>query len=174
MSVGIIVNFSAGAHGRLNPESRTQLAEAALRDCGVEGRIVFTRGVGSAGGLAREMIEEGATLLVALGGDGTVNDVASETVCSGLVFGIVPGGSGNGLARELWIERRPADAWRTALQGAERTIDAGEIAGRLFFNVAGLGFDASLARIFNTFERRGLQNYIMSSLRELLSYDPAH
>ncbi len=131
-------------------------------------------GVGSAGGLAREMIEEGATSLVAWGGDGTVNEVASEAVRSGLVFGIVPGGSGNGLARELGIERRPADALRTALQGAERTIDAGEIAGRLFFNVAGLGFDAYLAKIFNTFERRGLQNYIRSSLRELLSYDPAH
>ena len=176
MSVGIIVNFSAGAHRRLNPESRIQLAEAALRDCCVEGRIVFTRGVGSAGagGLAREMIKKGATSLVAWGGDGTVNEVASETARSGLVLGIVPGGSGNRLARELGIEKRPADALRTALQGAERTIDAGEVAGRLFFNVAGLGFDAHLARIFNTFVRRGPQNYIRAGLRELLAYDPVH
>ena len=172
MDVGIIINPSAGAR-RLSPETRTRLAETALDDCGVEGRIAFTHGVGSAGGLARAMIEQGATSLVAWGGDGTVNEVASETARSDLTFGIVPGGSGNGLARELGIERRPAHALRTALQGAERTIDAGEIAGRLFVNVAGLGFDAYLARVFNTFERRGPLNYIRSGLRELLAYDPA-
>ena len=173
MDVGIIINPRAGARRRLRPETRTRLAETALRDCGVEGRIAFTHGAGSAGGLARTMIEQGATSLVAWGGDGTVNEVASETVRRGVAFGIVPGGSGNGLAHELGIERRPADALRTALQGAERTIDAGEIAGRLFVNVAGLGFDAYLAGVFNTLVRRGPLNYIRSGLRELLAYEPA-
>lgn len=172
MRAGIIINPNAGRQRGLSPESRARLAEDALRECDVEGSVAFTQEVGSAGSLARGMIKQGVTTLVAWGGDGTVNEVASATARAGLNFGIVPGGSGNGLARELGIERRPADALRTALRGTKKLIDMGEISGRMFTNVAGVGFDAHLAGVFNTLARRGRAAYIRSGFRELLAYDP--
>jgi diacylglycerol kinase family enzyme len=85
---------------------------------------------------------------------------------------IVPSGSGNGLARELGIDRRPERAIAQALGAAPRTIDAGELGGRLFFNLAGVGLDAHIAACFDrdVKGRRGLSTYVRISGRELLTY----
>lgn len=92
-----------------------------------------------------------------------------------VALGIVPAGSGNGLARELGVPRRPADALRAALSGVERVIDAGELEGRLFVHGAGIGFDAHVAARFNARPagRRGLWPYLALGLRELLRYRAA-
>ena len=172
-NAGIIINPHAGAHRRVPPEVRTALAEKALAVCGITGKIAFTQAVGSAGKLARAMVVDGATTLVAWGGDGTINEVACVAVACGVPLGIVPGGSGNGLARELGIEYRPADALRTAMAGRERWIDTGTLNGRLFVNAAGMGLDAYLAGIFSRLVRRGPMAYFTVGLRELLAYQPA-
>ena len=85
---------------------------------------------------------------------------------------MVPAGSGNGLAHGLGLPVRPADALETALDGAARTIDVGELAGRRFFNVAGVGFDAAVAARFNrTGRARGLLAYVQSVAPRFLSYE---
>jgi diacylglycerol kinase family enzyme len=86
---------------------------------------------------------------------------------------IVPGGSGNGLARALGIPLNPQHAFRSALTGRGRRIDAGELDGHLFFNVAGVGLDANVARAFAaTGHSRGFARYAQLTLREVFSYRP--
>src|SRR5262249_61150088 len=80
---------------------------------------------------------------MAWGGDGTINEVASALVGSDVALGIVPAGSGNGLARELGIVQRPRRAIGDALHARPRPIDGGEGEGRDFVNTAGIGFDAA-------------------------------
>jgi YegS/Rv2252/BmrU family lipid kinase len=114
--------------------------------------------------------------VVAWGGDGTINEVASELVGTGTALGIVRAGSGNGLARELGIPSDPDQALDIALTGRERAVDAGEIEGRRFFNVAGIGFDAAMAADFNALggERRGPIRYAGVVARALFGYRAAH
>jgi YegS/Rv2252/BmrU family lipid kinase len=112
---------------------------------------------------------------MAWGGDGTINEVASALVFGDVPLGIVPAGSGNGLARQLSISRNPADAIKHAIAAEPRRIDVGEMGDRLFVNVAGIGFDAYVAWKFDEAgtRRRGLATYASISSRALLSYQPA-
>ncbi len=115
-------------------------------------------------------------LVIAWGGDGTINEVASELVGTGTSLGIVRAGSGNGLARELGIPAHPDDALDIALAGRDRDIDAGQIEGRRFFNVAGIGFDAAMAADFNRLggDRRGPLRYAGVVARALFGYRAGH
>ena len=104
-------------------------------------------------------LSRGATMCVAWGGDGTVNEVASALAFTPVALAIVPSGSGNGLARELGVPLDAVSALTVAIDGRDRIIDAGEIEGRLFFNIAGLGLDARIAHRFavNGLARRGFR-----------------
>ena len=170
MDVGIIINPVAGAGRSRSGDDRKRLAHEAIDACRVDGDVRLTDGRGSAAAIAGEMIGAGATTVVAWGGDGTINEVARAVVAVGGTLGVVPGGTGNGFARGLGIELRPRAALQTALTGAERRIDTGEIDQRLFVNVAGVGFDAHLASVFNKLPTRDALAYIGAGLRELLSY----
>ena len=139
---------------------------------GAAGTVRLTEGPGHAHELARAAVAARASLVCAWGGDGTVNEVARAVTGTGTALGIVPAGSGNGLARELGI---PADAERAltvALGRRERVIDVGEVEGRLFVNVAGIGLDAHIAARFNERHsaRRGLWPYVAIGTREILRY----
>jgi diacylglycerol kinase family enzyme len=102
-----------------------------------------------------------------------MNEAGSALAFGDTALGIIPGGSGNGLARALGISLKPARALRQAIAGKVQRIDAGEIAGRLFFNVAGIGFDAHVAHIFNhAGHRRGFVRYLGTSMVELFRYQP--
>ena len=93
---------------------------------------------------------------------------------TGIPLAIIPGGSGNGLARDLGIplDRQP-QAFTIAATGATRAIDAGDLHGSLFFNVAGIGFDARIAdRLAEPGARRGLVGYVLATVSELRSYEP--
>ena len=102
--------------------------------------------------------------------------VASELVGTSTPLGIVRAGSGNGLARELGIPPDPKQALVNALTGRDRAVDAGQIEGRRFFNVAGIGFDAAIAADFNRLggERRGPLRYAGVVARALFGYGAAH
>jgi diacylglycerol kinase (ATP) len=173
--VTVIINPVSGAHG--HPEAgrtRQWLAERALTAEGQAGSVEITAGVGHGGALAREALRRGAGLVVAWGGDGTVNEVASVLAFGPVALGIVPAGSGNGLARELGLPRDPVAALRVALRGADRRIDVGELGGRLFVNTAGIGLDAEVAARFNARAqgRRGLLPYLGLAIRALWRHEP--
>ena len=171
--VAVLINPRAGVRGRRAIGARTALARDVLRARGVDGQVLVADGRGRGREAARALAAQGVETVVVWGGDGTINEVASELVSRGVTLGIVPSGSGNGLARELGLVRDPRRALEVALGGAVRRIDAGELGGRLFFNVAGVGFDARLAAAFNAGPRRGLGGYVKAVLREVATYEPA-
>jgi YegS/Rv2252/BmrU family lipid kinase len=110
--------------------------------------------------------------VVAWGGDGTVNEIASVLAFRDVELAVIPSGSGNGLARELGVPFDPTAAFEVAIAGRTRTIDCGELDGRLFFNVAGLGLDARIAHEFAAqgMARRGLRRYVEITARELFGF----
>ena len=172
LQVAILINPRAGVRRGDAVAQRTEMSRAALRDHGSDGEVVVADGPGRGRAAARKLLEQAVETVVVWGGDGTVNEVASQLVGSGVPLGIVPAGSGNGLARELGLHMDPARALRVALQGPVRWIDAGELGGRLFFNVAGVGFDARLAAAFNARTRRGAAGYAAAAIGEAARYEP--
>lgn len=174
-NVAVIVNPISGTGGR--PEiarRRIETAARALATRGIHGDVLVTEYAGHARALVRTAIGQGATLVVAWGGDGTINEVASELAFGPVPLGVIPSGSGNGLARELRIPFDPAAAFEVALSGRERVMDAGEMDGRLFFNIAGLGLDARVAHEFasNGLVKRGFARYLAIAARELFTFQP--
>ena len=175
MDAGIIINPVAGVGHSGEVARRAALARDALKQCGIEGEVNVTNRPGHGRELAQSLVERGAATIVAWGGDGTVNEVASEVAFRGPILGIVPSGSGNGLARELKLPLRdPARALQMALRGRPRWIDAGELGGHLFFNVAGVGLDAQMAVVFNRLERRGRLRYFTAAFREIRQYESSY
>ena len=121
---------------------------------------------------AKKALEQGATRIIAVGGDGTINEVASVLVGKSIALGIIPVGSGNGLARHLNIPLNYKKAFQKALVGATIKIDVGHINNRPFFCTAGVGFDAAVAHRFANSKGRGLLNYIKATIITLFKYKP--
>ncbi len=164
MKVRAIMNPRAGVRPRGVREA-VERGRPSWRDYAVE----LTREPGHATQLAREA--------VAVGGDGTANEVARGLLGSPAALGIVPVGSGNGLARAL---RMPLQAHRAlaVLEHAQRrAIDVAFLNGQLFLNVAGIGFDAAVGQSFHEHGRRGgrrgFHGYLRLCVRELRTYRPA-
>lgn len=141
---------------------------------GFDVQVFVTERPGHARELAAAVVDQGVRTILAWGGDGTMNEVGSALAFQDATLGIIPSGSGNGLARELAIPFDPARAIDITLNGRERRIDAGELDGRLFFNVAGLGLDARVAHRFAArgLVRRGFARYVAITAHELLVYKP--
>jgi diacylglycerol kinase (ATP) len=138
--------------------------------------VFVTERSGHARQLTKAAVARGARLVMAWGGDGTINEVASALAFGEVPLGIVPAGSGNGLARQLGVSLRAADAIRHAMSAEPRRIDVGELGDRLFANVAGVGFDAHVALRFaqSGHRRRGLLTYATTSAKALTTYRPTH
>lgn len=137
-----------------------------------EVQISFTEYAGHASVLTRKALERGTDIIIAVGGDGTVNEIARAMLHSKAVLGIIPKGSGNGLARELHIpmdERRAIDL---ILKGKVSTIDCCKANGSVFFCTCGVGFDAAVSQKFAKERRRGSLTYIKSTIEEYLGYKP--
>jgi YegS/Rv2252/BmrU family lipid kinase len=136
--------------------------------------LSVTEGPGHATELARSAAEAGADLVLSVGGDGTANEVARGLLGRSAALGIVPMGSGNGLARALRIPLRPLLALDALEMGMRRAIDVGMLNGEPFLNVAGVGFDAMVSSAFHQSgragRRRGLLSYVRLSLREMARY----
>jgi len=132
----------------------------------------FTEGHGHAGKIVDQLLEEGYKKLVAVGGDGTVNEVASSLVNSNASLGIIPAGSGNGLARFLGIPLRLAHAVRVLNNDHTLLIDAGKMNGHWFFCTCGVGFDARVGHKFSKSKKRGFITYLKTILREYRNYTP--
>ena len=170
--VAAIINPTAGPSTRPRDTRRhAELARRAFAQANLTGEIVFSERTGHARELAADFVRRGFSPIIAWGGDGTVNEVASALVHQDAVMGIVPTGSGNGLARELGISLRSEHAIATAIGGVDRTIDVGELGGRLFVNLAGVGLDACVASLFNRLAGRGLLRYVQATLSTVFSYE---
>ena len=159
--------------------ARARAAQAAawLSSHGRDASNVFiTERGGHARQIALAAIARGVSTIVAWGGDGTMNEVGSALAFKDAAVALVPSGSGNGLARHLGIPFNAHAALDVAFRGRDRTIDAGEIGGRLFFNVAGIGLDARVAHRFavDGLEKRGFSRYLAITMRELARYEPDH
>jgi len=170
--VAVIINPISGAGRRPDvARQRAELATAFLHGRGVNGEVFVTERGGHARELARAALGRGATRCIAWGGDGTINETASALAFSGASLGIIPSGSGNGFSRELGIPFDTRAAFEIALGGEERVIDAGEIEGRLFFNLAGVGLDARIAHQFAAtgLVRRGFRRYLEIASGEIFA-----
>lgn len=132
----------------------------------------MTKGAGHAHAVAREALEDGTGLVIAVGGDGTINEIASAVKGTTGRIGIIPCGSGNGLARSLGIPLNVRDAVSRINGEQVETIDTGELNGRRFFNMAGLGFDAQICIRFAEDTARGFMGYVRTAFSEIVNYRP--
>lgn len=164
-----ILNPAAG--WRRSLELRKRLERAFPRH-GISCEIVLTEKPGDAFDLAKQAADHDFDLVVACGGDGTVNEVANALVGSRTALGIVPIGSVNVLARELGVPLRAADAVRAIARGSPKPIDVGCANGRYFTLMAGFGFDAEVvANVLQPIKDWiGTSAYVLSALETLAKY----
>ena len=172
MKTAIVINPVSGRRGhRANEASaRVALAQRTLQTCGVAADVALTRGPGHGTELSAAFLAAGADLIVAWGGDGTVNEVAGPLIGSRAALGIVPSGSGDGLALSLGLPFDPVRALETAFNGQTSAMDVGFIGARHFLNVAGIGFDAVVADAFNRPGKRGALRYVTQTLALVWRY----
>lgn len=163
----------------VNPISGTQGKKAILK--WIEERldrsiydysIVKTEYAGHATQIAALAVQNHVDMVVAIGGDGTINEIARSLVHTSTALGIIPCGSGNGLARHLRIPMDPKGAIDILNHGYSVCIDYGKINNIPFFCTCGVGFDAFVSLKFADSGKRGLLTYLENTLHESLTYQP--
>lgn len=172
MKIAIVINPASGRRGRRIGEgdARIALARRTLKALGLDAEVALTREPGHGSELSAAFLAAGADLIVAWGGDGTVNEVARPLIGSRAALGIVPSGSGDGLAHGLGLPADPARALEVALSGRTTAMDVGFLGGRPFLNVAGIGFDAAVGDAFNRAGKRGTLSYVSHALSLVWRY----
>lgn len=165
-SIVYIVNPHSGIAKRDNIEK--EIAATTNAD-EVDHRVIYTEYAGHAYHIASEMRDK-VDIVVAVGGDGTVNEIGSALLHSKTALGIVPSGSGNGLARELDIPMRPVTAIDVVNTGDVRNIDVIKIGDKYSLNMAGIGFDAYISHKFAKVKTRGPLQYMNLIAREYPKY----
>lgn len=137
---------------------------------GYESTLQFTQGTGHATELARQAVAEKFNLVFAMGGDGTVNETAAGLVYTNVPLGILPKGSGNGLARHLRIPLNFQRALRLLQQHEVVAMDTLLVNNHISVNVSGIGFDGLIANKFGQDGTRGLWGYTRLTMREYLRF----
>lgn len=135
-------------------------------------QIVFTEYAGHASEIARKCVEDGVDIVVAVGGDGTVNEVARALAESQTALAIVPCGSGNGLARHLMLPMNIKGALEIISKAEIHSLDYGIIDEHPFFCTCGMGFDAYISQKFANAGKRGPLTYVENVLKEGMKYEP--
>ncbi|MBQ7664407.1 MAG: diacylglycerol kinase family lipid kinase [Bacteroidaceae bacterium] len=163
----------------VNPTSGTtrkkrivEKIEAKIDNTKFDTSIRFTERAGHATQLAAEAVGEGVDIVVAVGGDGTINEVARSLVQTNTSLGIIPCGSGNGLARHLHIPLSVSSALHIINTCEIHRLDYGLCDGRPFFCTCGVGFDAFISEKFANHGKRGPISYAEIMLKEGLKYKP--
>lgn len=167
--VRFIINPISGTRGK---ESIVKLIPEYLDAERIDYDVVYTQKSGHAAQLACQATAEGIDVVVAVGGDGTVNEVARSLVHTPTALAIIPCGSGNGLARHLFIPINPIGALKILAECNIESLDYGKINGQPFFCTCGIGFDAIISQKFAEAGKRGLLTYVDNTLKEGLSYKP--
>jgi diacylglycerol kinase (ATP) len=135
-------------------------------------RIEYTQSVGHARELAQRAVEEGYRKVVVVGGDGTVNEAGQSLIGTDTMLGIIPTGSGNGLARHLKIPRDSSKALAVAEAEKFLAIDTATINDNVFLSIAGVGYDAHVAKKFAKSPKRGFFSYFRIVSQEYKGYKP--
>lgn len=163
----------------VNPISGTQGKKAILKwiderlDRSIyDYSIIKTEYAGHASQIAAAAVQDKVDIVVAIGGDGTINEIARSLVHTETALGIIPCGSGNGLARHLRIPMEPKAAIDILNQNNRLCIDYGKINNIPFFCTCGVGFDAFVSLKFADSGKRGLLTYLENTLHESLTYQP--
>lgn len=174
MSQAVVVINPLSGRGRYQDQihAHTALAQQVLGAHGLDPVVRPTTAAGDATTFAREAAAAGCGLVVVWGGDGTINEAARALAHTPVALGIIPAGSGNGLAADLRIPFEPRAALELAATGPVLAIDAGQVDDCLFFNIAGVGIDAVIAARFaeRGLRRRGAVAYLQLSTAEWLRY----
>lgn len=136
----------------------------------IESTIEFTQSPGHATELARKAVDQNADFVFAVGGDGTVNEVAQGLVGSNVAMGILPKGSGNGLARHLGLSMSFRKSLGILSVHHKQMIDTIVVNGKLSVNVSGIGFDGHVAGLFANKAKRGLIGYAKLILKEFINF----
>ena len=134
--------------------------------------IVITKYKGEATEIVRQKLIDNYQYFVAVGGDGTVNEIAKALINTKAILGIIPIGSGNGLARHLQIPLQPEKAIQIINKLKYQAIDCGLINNTPFFCTCGVGFDALIGEKFAQCKGRGLSNYVKTTIFEYFNYKP--
>lgn len=165
--IAFLFNPISGGH-RLIPV--TPLIERHVNRDLYDFCIVPTQHSGHAVELAREYAEKGYDAVFAVGGDGTVNEVGRGLIGTDTALGIIPCGSGNGLARHLGISMDPFKAVKWLNKTIITDMDYGLINGHPFFCTCGVGFDAQISMSFSKAGSRGIITYLENILKEITTY----
>ncbi len=168
-SIVFILNPVSGSHGKEDiPGIIDETLDKDIFDC----QIRLTEYAGHAAEIARECVAENIDVVVAVGGDGTVNEVARSLAHSDTALGIIPCGSGNGLARHLCIPMDIRKAIGIINRCKIEPLDYGIINDMPFFCTCGMGFDAFISLKFAEAGKRGPITYVENVLKEGLKYKP--
>ncbi|MCI0515432.1 diacylglycerol kinase family lipid kinase [candidate division KSB1 bacterium] len=134
--------------------------------------IRITTARGDAHEIAKAAVTAGYDTVVAVGGDGTVNEIASALIHTPTSLGIITAGSGNGVARGLSLPQMLPRAVQNLYTGVPRKIDVGSVGKRYFFATTGMGFDAVIGKLFDEGNIRGPLPYFYIGIREFFTYQP--
>lgn len=143
-----------------------------LKEKGYFVEYSFTNHPGHATELASKASSEGFDLVVAVGGDGTVNETAQGLIGTNTPMGILPMGSGNGLARELGISMDMRKSAHTLVEGQNLQLDVCKLNNQRFLCTSGIGFDAMIAWKMSKAASRGFLKYVQLVIRESIFYKP--
>jgi YegS/Rv2252/BmrU family lipid kinase len=163
-----IMNPHAGR--RKKTEKLLDLIDSSMSNSPYTYEFAYTMEAGDATRIAQKAVAEGFNVIVAVGGDGTVNEVASGLINSEGILGIIPRGSGNGVARSLHIPVTTNESLSFLLNPKMTTIDVGMINQKYFIGVGGIGYDALVGQKFQSFGIRGPIPYFFIGVNEFLKY----
>lgn len=163
----LIINPISGIHHSDNVEK--VIYNTLDKNC-FDIHIAYTQYPYHGSVLAQEAVEAGMNIVAAVGGDGTINEVASQLVGTSTALAVIPHGSGNGLAYHLHIPINVKKSLKIINDGVIQPIDTCVINGKYFFSIAGVGFDAKVAFDFNQDVKRGFQNYLKYILKNYFEY----
>jgi diacylglycerol kinase (ATP) len=136
--------------------------------------FALTTGPGDAKQIAKEAVRQKFDYVVAAGGDGTVNEVGTALINTDVTLGVIPLGSGNGIARSMNIPLKMDKSLLLLREPAHTHIDVGQANNYKFIGVCGFGFDANIGQKFQNYGARGPVPYFLIGIREFLSYKPEH
>jgi diacylglycerol kinase (ATP) len=170
-NVLFVVNPVSGVGSK---DSFPQLVEKTLDRSKFDYEIVYTKKAGHAIKLSKKAVKQAVDIVVAVGGDGTINEVAGSLIGTDVILGLVPGGSGNGLARHLHIPLHTEGALKLINSCHVSKIDTGIVNGQPFVSIAGVGFDALVAKLFAREPNRGFLTYFRIVAGRYQHYRPKH
>jgi YegS/Rv2252/BmrU family lipid kinase len=162
-----IINPISGTRSKTNIPSQIYSNLNCSKD---KIEIQFTTHKGHANQLAKEAVKKKIPKIISVGGDGTMNEIANALLGTDTALGIIPMGSGNGLARHAGIPMQTAKAIQHLNQATGQWVDSGSINGHAFFCTAGIGIEAQVTHAFEQLPSRGLKTYIVAAFNELRKY----